>query len=109
MGGYMNILSSSAKQEDLLAAEMLSNLEDITFVIYVDEVTGEIVSYEMDLSSLMISLLSGLGENDSLPVEALEIFKSLKMNMVMDVLNVNEAKDFDIPKEALNAPLADNM
>ena len=29
--------------------------------------------------------------------------------MVMEILNINNAKDFEIPKEALNAPDADEM
>lgn len=109
MGGYLNILSSSAKEEDLLAMEMLKNMDDITFVIYVDELTGEIVSYEMDLSSFMKSILSSMSGDEAIPAEALEIFNNLEMTMEMDVMNINKAEKFEIPKEALNAPLAESL
>lgn len=112
MGGYMNMLSSSGSQENLMAAEMLKDLEDITFVIYVDKATGEISRYEMDLSSLMSSIMgsmSGLMGEEEIPVEVIEMFKTLKMKMVMDVLNINTAKDFEIPAEALNAPLVEEL
>lgn len=109
MGGYLNILSSSAKEEDLMAMEMLKNMDDITFVIYVDELTGEIVSYEMDLSSFMKSILSSMSGDEAIPAEALEIFNNLEMTMEMDVMNINKAEKFEIPKEALNAPLAESL
>lgn len=109
MGGYLNILSSSAKEEDLMAMEMLKNMDDITFVIYVDELTREIVSYEMDLSSFMKSILSSMSGDEAIPAEALEIFNNLEMTMEMDVMNINKAEKFEIPKEALNAPLAESL
>jgi len=109
MGGYLNMLSTSAKEEDLMAMEMLKNMEDIKFVIYVDEVTGEIVSYDMDLSSIMKSMLSSMSGNEAIPAEALEIFNNLEMTMEMNVLNINTAEDFEIPKEALDAPLAESL
>ena len=105
MGGYMDMLSASSKQEDILAADMLANMKDFTFFIYVDEETGEISKYKMDLSSLMTSMFSGMTEGEALPKEALEMLKSIKMNMVMDMVNINAAEDFIIPKEALNAPV----
>ncbi len=107
MGGYMNMFSASGSQSDLMTAEMLMNLEDIVFVIYVDKATGEIASYEMDLSSFMQSMLIGMSEGQEVSKEDLEIIKSLKMIIKMDVMNVNQAKDFEIPKEALDAPLVD--
>lgn len=104
MGSYMEMLSASSKQEDMLAVDMLSNMGDITFIIFVDETTGEISRYEMDLGSLMTSMFSSMGESEMMPAEAIEMLKSMKMNMVMDVLNINAAQDFEIPEEALNAP-----
>ena len=104
MGSYMEMLSASSKEEDMLAVDMLSNMGDITFNLYVDEASGEISRYEMDLSSIMMSMLSGMTESEVVPAEALDMLKSIKMIMVMDVLNVNTAEDFDIPEEALNAP-----
>ena len=104
MGGYMDMLSASTKHEDMLAADMLANMKDFTFFIYIDEVTGEISKYKMDLSSLMASMFSGMTEGEALPKEALEMLKSIKMNIVMEMADINAAEDFSIPKEALDAP-----
>ena len=109
MGNYINMLSVTGAQENLDALEMIKNLDDLTFVIYVDEATGEAVKYEMDLSSLMTSMFGSMADNDMLPAELLEMFKSLKVEVVMEVLNINEAKDFEIPKEALNAPEVEEL
>lgn len=109
MGGYMDMLSASSKQEDILAADMLANMKDFTFFIYVDEETGEISKYKMDLSSLMTSMFSGMTEGEALPKEALEMLKSIKMNMVMDMININAAENFVIPKEALDAPAMEDV
>jgi hypothetical protein len=38
-----------------------------------------------------------------MPEEVLEQLKDMKMEMHIEYLNVNEAKDFEIPEEALNA------
>lgn len=102
LGGYMEMLSSSGKQEDILAANMLANMGDITFVLYIDEETGEIVKYDMDLSSLMKSMFEGMGE--LLPQEGLDMLRNLKVNVEVEILNINQAKDFEIPEEALKAP-----
>lgn len=107
LGGYMDMLTSSGKQEDILVANLLSNMGDITFVIYIDEETGEIVKYDMDLTSFMKSMFEGMGE--LLPPEGLEILKNLKVNMEMEMLNVNEAEDFEIPEEVLKAPEAPTL
>jgi hypothetical protein len=104
LGGYMDMLSSSGKQEDILAANMLANIGDMTFVIYIDEETGEIVKYDMDLTPFMKSMFEGMGE--LLPPEGLEVLKNLKVKMEMEILNVNKAKDFEIPEEVLKAPEA---
>lgn len=109
MGGYMNMLSASGKQEDLLAADMLKNLDDILFVVYVDEASGEIVKYEMDLSSFMGSMLEGLMSSLEVPAEEMEMLKSLKIDIEMEVSNVNKAEDFKIPKEALDAKLVEDI
>lgn len=109
MGGYMNILSASGSQSDMMTAEMLMNLEDIVFVIYVDKATGEIASYEMDLSSFMQNMLLGMSEDLEVSKEELKMLKSLKMLIQMDVMNINKAKDFEIPKEALEAPLLEDL
>lgn len=106
--GYGDMLMSSGKEEDKLAADMLKNIGDITYIVYVDEDTNEIVKYEMDLGSLMGSMFDNISESEDMPEEVLEQLKNMKMEMEMHIeyLNVNEAKDFEIPKEVLKAPEA---
>ncbi len=109
MGGYMNMLSATSSNEDMMAADMLMNLEDIVFVIYVDKATGEVVRYDMDLSNLFVSMMQGFGEAMETSDEELEMLKSMKLTTQMNVLNINTAEDFEIPKEALEAELVEDM
>ena len=109
MGGYMNMLSTSTNQQDKLAADLLSSIGDMTYIIYIDEATEEMVSYEMDLGSIMGSMFGTMTEDETMPAEAIEMLKSLKMTMVMEMQNTNRAKDFEIPKEALEAPQAQEL
>ncbi len=103
MGEYMNMLSATSSDEDLMVLDMIANLDDITFLIYVDESIGEISRYEMDLSSLMVDMLKSMSESLEIPEEELAMLETMKINVTMDVSNINTAKDFKIPKEALNA------
>jgi len=106
LGSYMEQLASSTNTQDVLTAEMLKNMGDFQFIIFVDEKSGEIVKYEMDLGSVYSSMFSSMTESETMPKEALDMLKNIKATMVMEVLNINEAKDFEIPQEALNAPEA---
>jgi len=113
LGGMMTQLASSTNTADVLAADMLKNMGDFQFIVFVDEKSGEIVKYEMDLGSIYASMFSGMTESEAMPKEALDALKNLKATMVMKVLNINAAKDFEIPKEALDAieaaPLAEQV
>ena len=106
LDGYMDMLMSSEKEEDKLAADMLKNIGDMTYIVYVDEESHEIVKYEMNLGSLMGSMFDNLFESEDMPKEVLEQLKDMKMEMHIEYLNVNEAKDFEIPEEVLKAPEA---
>ncbi len=109
MGEYVNMLSSSGSADDLMAVEMLQNLEDIVFVVYIDEATGEIARYEMDLSDIIKSLMASMAEGFEIPAEELQMLNSMKMTMEMNVFNINEAKDFEIPSDALKAELMEDV
>ena len=90
---------------EALKALVDGNFGDTKYIVYIDEETKEIVKYEMDLGD-MIQLMMGsmtdlLGE---MPQEVSDMLKSMRATMVMEVLNVNNAEDFEIPEEALNAP-----
>ncbi len=108
-GKSSELMPEPANEQEALTAEMLKNLAtvdlgDLTYIIYIDEATGEMVKMEMDLGDMVSAMMSGMtaiiGE---MPPEAMEVLNSLKANMVMEILNINSAKDFEIPEEALNA------
>lgn len=109
MGGYMDMLSASGTNEDMMAAEMLKNMDDIVFLVYIDKASGEIEKYEMDLSSLMKDMIKGISEGFEVPKEELEMLESLKVYIEMKMSNINQAEDFEIPEEALNAPLVEDI
>ncbi len=110
LGEYVEEMSGSTNEQEAMTSEMLKglvdgNFGDISLIVYIDESSGEIVKYEMDLGSMISTIVDGLtnilGE---LPEDQLEILKGIKATLVMDVLNINSAEDFEIPEEALNAP-----
>lgn len=103
LGNYLEQLAASTNTKDMMTKDLLKNMGDFQFIVYVDEKSGEIVKYEMDLGSIYSSMFSGIKESAEMPKEAIEMLKNIKATMVMEVLNVNSAKDFTIPAEALNA------
>lgn len=107
LGTYLEQLAGSTNTQDVLTADMLKSLGDFEFVMYIDEETGELVKYEMDLSSIYSSMFSGMANNENLSTEdkeSLSVLKDIKANMLMNITNINQSKDFEIPKEALDAP-----
>jgi len=112
LGTYLEQLAGSTNTQDIMTAEMLNNLGDFEFIMYIDEKTGELVKYEMDLSSIYSSMFSGMANSEVLSAEdkeALSMLKDMKANMIMNIININQSKDFEIPKEVLNAPEAPAM
>lgn len=104
-GDYMDTLLNSGKEEDLIAANILGSLDSFTLTIYVDEETGEITSFQMDLSSMVKSLFNSVFSGmDIIPEEELEALKDMNIKILMEVININNAEEFEIPEEALNAP-----
>lgn len=103
LGTYIEQLSASTNTQDLLAADMFSNFGDFKFILYIDEESGEIVKYEMDLGSIYSSIFSGMTASNEMPQEQLDALKNIKAKMIMDVMNINEAESFEIPQEALDA------
>ena len=115
LGDYSELMPEPANEQEAMTVEMIKNianadLGDLTYIIYIDEATGEMVKMEMDLGDMIVSMMSGMTEVlGEMPPEAMEVLNSLKATMVMEILNVNNAKDFEIPKEALNAPDVNEM
>jgi len=110
LGGYIEELSASTNEQEQMTAEMLKGLTEgkmgnLTFIIYIDETSGEIIRYEMDLGTMISKIVSGMTESmTDITEEDMAVLNGLKATMVMEILNVNEAEEFEIPAEALNAP-----
>ena len=102
------IMPEPETEEEKMAVEMLESLAaleigDLTYIVYIDEASGEMVKMEMDLGSMVVAMMSGMTEALGIPAEELEALKSLEALMTMEILNINNAQDFEIPEEALNA------
>lgn len=109
-GEYLKEMPDSTNEQDEMTTEIIKGLAngdfgDITIIVYIDEATKEMVKFEMDLGSMIISMMDSMtaivGE---IPAEEMEMLKQIKATMTMEILNVNQVKDFEIPKEALDAP-----
>jgi len=109
LGTYLQELTLSANSEEQMTAEMLKNMGDIQLITYIDESSGEMLKYEFDLGkfySTMFSSITGVG---GMTADDLAVLQNIQAKMVMEIYNINEAKDFTIPKDALNAPVIDIM
>lgn len=109
-GEASEIMAEPANEQEAMAAKMLKNLAtlemgDLTYIIYIDKATGEMVKMEMDLGDLIGAMMSGITEmlGEEMPPEAVEMLNSIKAYMVVEITNINTAADFEIPEEALNA------
>lgn len=105
---FSEVMPEPASEEEAMAYEMIQNIGnidigDLSYIIYVDEATGEMVKMEIDLGDAVSSMASGMIEAMGMPPETVEVLKSLKADMSVEFLNINSAKDFEIPKEALEA------
>lgn len=109
-GAYESEMPASTNEQEAMTIEMIKSLAnadfgDINLIVYVDESTKEMVKYEMDLGNVVISMLDSMSNLvGELPAEEMEMLKQMKATMTMKVLNINQAKDFEIPQEALDAP-----
>ncbi|MDD4779376.1 MAG: copper amine oxidase N-terminal domain-containing protein [Tissierellia bacterium] len=101
---YMEQLATSTNTQDVITSDMFKNLGDFQFILYIDEATGEIVKYEMDLGSIYSTMFANMEPSEEMPQEAIDMLTNLDAVMIMEIFNINTAKDFDIPKEALDAP-----
>lgn len=114
-GAYESELPEATNEQEKMTIEMMKNLAngdfgDISLIVYIDEATKEMVKYEMDLGNIVVSMLNSMNNlAGEIPAEEMEMLKQLKATMTMEVLNINEAKDFEIPKEALNAPKMEEL
>lgn len=114
-GEASKYMPEPSNEQEAMTIEMINSLADInigdlTYIIYIDEETGEMVKIEMDLGEMISAMMPGMTEIlGDMPEEALEIFNNLEATMSMEFLNINKAEDFEIPAEALDAPELSEM
>lgn len=120
MGQNLSMFTNTLGEDAELSLDLLKGLGNVSFTMYLDAETGEFVKQEMDLSSVlstvmeqMIDLMAaeapeGVTE-DELSNVIIEMLKGIKMDMVAEYRNVNAAEDFEIPEEALNAIPAEEL
>lgn len=118
----MSLVSDTLSDEDLqMSLDLISNLDDMEYILYIDAATGEFTKMEMDMTPVLKSILeqtiNTMGNQSELPEglteEQMEEFNdqfnefmktmSIEMDMLAEYLNINSAEDFEIPQEALNA------
>ena len=117
----MSMVTNTIADEDLqMSLDLINALEDMTYILYIDESTGEFAKMEMDLTSMLNSMFEQIMNTvteteipEDLTEEELEEFNdmfsgimesiNIKVDMVAEYLNINKAKDFKISEEALNA------
>ena len=96
-GATTNLESSLGGMVDV--SSLYSDLGDMPITVWIDQATGYPVRYFMDMTSVMQSMmskaLSGIEGGDTLNISKVEV--------TMDGINYNNAADFEIPAEALEA------
>jgi hypothetical protein len=111
---YKDQIPAATSEEEALTEEMFKSFAegsfgDLSIIVYIDEATGEIVKYDMDLGSMISSILGSMSGTLGMSPEDMAIFNDIDMRVTMEVLNINKAEDFTIPKEALEAPEASEL
>jgi hypothetical protein len=114
LDGYEDDLFETETEEEAIAAEMIESifgegLSEITITTYIDEESGEITKYEMDISSIVKSMISSLSDAMEVSTEEFAALDYLQVYVTMEIYNVDTAEEFDIPDEALNAPEASEL
>lgn len=89
---------------ELLNGDIISQIGDMAYIIWVDKVTLDTLKCQMDLTENMRNLGKALAEDPNTPSELEEVFANVEMFMEYTVLNHNNAQDFSLPEEAHNAP-----
>lgn len=99
--GALNSLSSLGLDESQLET-MLKDLGELPISLWIDETDSYPVKYEMDMTAMMNSLMSGLMESmgDEAEVASIEVSK---MKIEMTCSDFNAVSDFSIPDEVKEA------
>jgi hypothetical protein len=91
--------------DEIFNAELISQIGDMEYLMWVEKTTLETVKCQMDLTENMRNLGNALVGEASEPgmAELKEVFANMEMNLEYSVLNQNKVQDFTIPEEAKNA------
>lgn len=82
--------------------KVLSELDDLKYRMWIDKNSGELVKYNMDLGKMMETLMAKL-EIEEMTEEEKEMFQNMEMSITQTISNHNNADNFELPEEALNA------
>ncbi len=83
--------------------EMLGNMGDLTYSIWVEKESLNVVKYHMNLSEAMNKMAEAMQEIEEVPQELIDVYQTSQMEMSVTLSNQNNVEDFEIPEEALNA------
>ena len=111
-----SLVSGSTSSEQMqMSLDLFNNLDDMKYIIYIDETSGEFAKMEMDLSSMVTSIMeqmmdkAAVGIPEGVSEEELEELNNafaefmenmnIKMTAVVEYLNINTAEDFESLKK----------
>ncbi|MCG8482167.1 MAG: hypothetical protein MJA31_02565 [Clostridia bacterium] len=83
--------------------EMLGSMGDLTYSIWVEKESLNVVKYHMNLSEAMNKMAEAMQEIEEVPQELIDVYQTSQMEMSVTLSNQNNVEDFEIPEEALNA------
>ncbi len=114
LGQNLSMLTETLGDDAELVLKLYANLDDVTSIFYIDEATGELAKMEMDMSSLLSTIMENMMDlivqevpegvsEEEFTNQILQLTNGIKMDMMAEYKNINAADDFEIPEEALNA------
>ena len=100
--GLENLEDSGMSSEDIKG--LFEGVDDLEMSIWIDNESGCIVGYEMDMSKLLEqvfqNLMKKMSESSGMSIEV----KINKMRIEMAIENIDGVEEIVIPQDALNAP-----
>ena len=98
-GAALDALTSTLGDDAASIADLYQDLGDLPISVWIDQASGYIVRFSMDMSDLMDKIV----EKVTSELEAGEdVGLSIEMTVTMTYANFDAATDFTIPEEALN-------
>ncbi|MCL2323592.1 MAG: hypothetical protein FWC47_15975 [Oscillospiraceae bacterium] len=91
--------ASSLGVNNSTISEMFKNMDDMPIAIWIDKGSLYPVKFNLDLSSVLGSMMNNLGNNLTIS-NYLGLIDINKFSMIITLSNINKASNFDIPSEA---------